>query len=141
MNEDDLLKDADAKLAQNEIELLGCYDVHPEPYENDPEAADARRAFLDHLLAPFFARIRELEAHTATYRAQVDAVLKDRALIITERDRTFALMLERAEAAEAKLALAVDALQHEVIRSRRHLAQSTLDAIAALTAPDAKAGE
>lgn len=61
MNEDDLLKAADAKLAQNEIELLGCYDVHPEPYENNPEAAEARRAFLDHLLAPFFARIRELE--------------------------------------------------------------------------------
>jgi hypothetical protein len=61
MNED-LLKDADAKLAQNEIELLGCYDVHPEPYENNPEAAEARRAFLDHLLAPFFARTRKLEA-------------------------------------------------------------------------------
>ena len=58
----DLLKVADAKLAQNEIELLGCYDVHPEPYENNPEAAEARRAFLDHLLAPFFARICELEA-------------------------------------------------------------------------------
>ena len=42
-------------------------------------------------------------------RAQIDATLKDRALILKERDRTFALVLARAEAAEAKLAK----LQHE----------------------------
>ena len=58
--------------------------------------------YIDHQTArEAAARIRELEAHTATYRAQVDAVLKDRALIIAERDRTFALMLARAETAEA----------------------------------------
>jgi hypothetical protein len=36
-------------------------------------------------------------------RAQLDATLKDRAMIIAERDRTFALMLDRAEKADAEL--------------------------------------
>jgi hypothetical protein len=49
-------------------------------------------------------RAEAAEAHSATYRAQVDATLKDRALILAERDRTFALMLARAEAAEARVA-------------------------------------
>jgi hypothetical protein len=40
---------ADAALWANEIELLECYDVHPEDYKNDPEADEARRAFLEHL--------------------------------------------------------------------------------------------
>ena len=43
----------------------------------------------------------------ATLRAQLDSTLKDRALIIAERDRTFALMLTRAEAAEARADAAV----------------------------------
>jgi hypothetical protein len=96
---DDLLKDADAKLEQNEIELLGCYDVHPEPYENNLWAADARRAFLDHLLAPFFARIRELEARCC--RLTED---RDRAIEWRDHDKT------RAETAEAEVARLRDAL-------------------------------
>jgi Tfp pilus assembly protein PilN len=39
-----------------------------------------------------------------TLAAKLDSTLKDRALILAERDRTFALMLARAEAAEARVA-------------------------------------
>jgi len=70
-------------------------------------------------------RIEELDA-------QLDSTLKDRARILAERDKTFARMLNRAEDAEAKLAKALDSLDHEVKRSRRHLAGSTLSTIAEL---------
>ena len=43
-------------------------------------------------------------------RAVLDTAERERRFIIDERDRTFTLMLTRAEAAEAKLAQAVEAL-------------------------------
>ncbi len=45
------------------------------------------------------------EAYEAQLRAEAscDAVMKDRAQIMAERDKTFALMLERAEKAEAQV--------------------------------------
>lgn len=51
--------------------------------------------------------VLQAEQELRTLRAQLDSTLKDRALIIAERDRTFALMLARAEAAEARADAAV----------------------------------
>jgi hypothetical protein len=140
MNEDDLLKAADAKLEQNEIELLGCYDVHPEPYENNPEAAEARRAFLDHLLAPFFARIRELEAQCFRLTEE-----RDRAIEWRDHDKT------RAETAEAALEYIMDGYglnapdfrQTETDEDGNPLPDDWIVAAirAALTAPSAKPKE
>jgi len=63
--------------------------------------------------ARFFAWAREsvpaLAAERDTLRVQLDSTLKDRARIIAERDRTFALMLARAETAEAENARLRDA--------------------------------
>lgn len=42
---------------------------------------------------------------------RIEQLVKDRAFILQERDRTFTLMLTRAETAEAKLAKAVAALR------------------------------
>ena len=53
-------------------------------------------------------------AEIATLRAQLDSTLKDRALIRAERDRTFALMLTRAEAEKAR----ADAAVKELAESR-----------------------
>lgn len=50
------------------------------------------------------------QARIETLTKQLDSTLKDRALIMQERDKTFALMLARVEAAEAKLAHAVQQL-------------------------------
>jgi hypothetical protein len=44
-------------------------------------------------------------------RARAERELQEKRWIIAERDRTFALMLARAEAAEAKLATAREALR------------------------------
>ena len=46
--------------------------------------------------------IVQLSAERDRLTAQLESTLKDRAAIIAERDRTFALMLARAEAAEAE---------------------------------------
>ncbi len=46
--------------------------------------------------------IEAMAAQIADLTAKLEATLKDRAFILTERDRTFALMLARAEAAEAR---------------------------------------
>jgi hypothetical protein len=53
------------------------------------------------------------EAYEAQLKAeaQCDAVMKDRAQIMAERDKTFALMLERAEKAEAKVDRMREALE------------------------------
>ena len=55
-------------------------------------------------------REKTLTAERDRLTAQLESTLKDRALIIAERDRTFALMLARAEAAEADAARLREAL-------------------------------
>lgn len=45
------------------------------------------------------------------WKSKLAKAVEDRKFILDERDRTFALMLARAEATEAKLAKAVDALR------------------------------
>ena len=77
------------------------------------------------LLAKARNRIEELESESArlvewngqacvraeTAEDRIEQLEADKRFIIEERDRTFALMLARAEAAEAKLAAVVDALE------------------------------
>jgi len=57
------------------------------------------------------ATLRALSARLAEVEAKLDSTLKDRAFILRERDATFALMLARAEAAEAKVARAAAILR------------------------------
>jgi hypothetical protein len=47
------------------------------------------------------AVVRDAKARIEALTAQLESTLRDRKLILEERDRTFALMLARAEAAEA----------------------------------------
>jgi hypothetical protein len=65
--------------------------------------------FDDDKDAAWSERVAALTDTIATLRAQLDATLRDRAMIMAERDRTFALMLDRADRAdraEAELAAA-----------------------------------
>ena len=50
------------------------------------------------------AALTALSAEAAALKAQVAELTRDKRLIVEERDRTFALMLSRAETAEAKVA-------------------------------------
>lgn len=43
--------------------------------------------------------------------ARIEDLEKDKRLILDERDRTFALMLDRAKAAEAKVEVAADTIE------------------------------
>jgi long-subunit acyl-CoA synthetase (AMP-forming) len=52
--------------------------------------------------------------------AKLDSTLKDRAMILAERDRTFASMLARAEAAEAENARLRDALRWQADQPEAH---------------------
>jgi hypothetical protein len=67
-----------------------------------------RNSVVEDVLSRFIAQIMEV-AHKSkaaaidTLTAKCDAVMKDRAHIMAERDRTFAVMLERAEKAEARV--------------------------------------
>jgi hypothetical protein len=57
-----------------------------------------------------YLRLQGLDKDVAA-ADRIEQLVKDRRFIIDERDRTFALMLARTEAAEAKLVKAVEALR------------------------------
>jgi hypothetical protein len=80
------------------------------------EAGDRNlsRLFLRGALVDSEKRLADAEAERDALRAQLESTLKDRAYIMAERDRTFALMLARAEEAEAER----DALRAGAVRLR-----------------------
>jgi hypothetical protein len=60
-------------------------------------------------------RLRDLGLNSPNIAAdRIEHLVKERRFILDERDRTFALMLTRAESAEAKLAKTVAALRDVV---------------------------
>ena len=82
-------------------------------------------------------RLRDAADRIETLTAQLESTLKDRAAIIAERDRTFALMLARAEKAE----LERDALREDVeeLDFLRH--EGGPDSVAAIEADNARLRE
>ena len=64
-----------------------------------------------HEKATLLQLLLSADARRDALTAQLESTLKDRKLILEERDRTFALMLARAEAAEADAARLREALK------------------------------
>lgn len=73
--------------------------------------------------------IARILARLDAERARADREVQEKRWIVTERDRTFALMLARAEAAEAKLAKAREALRqaYDDVPGWVDLARAALD--------------
>ena len=67
----------------------------------EDNASRATNAVQRQIMTSNAALVRDAKARIEALTAQLESTLRDRKLILEERDRTFALMLARAEAAEA----------------------------------------
>jgi hypothetical protein len=67
----------------------------------EDNASRATNAVQRQIMTSNAALVRDAKARIEALTAQLESTLRDRKLILEERDRTFALMLARAEKAEA----------------------------------------
>jgi len=97
------LADAIEALTAERDGLLRCVtDNHVALCRAEKAEAERERLREDDLVERLRGIIVQLSAERDRLTAQLESTLKDRKLILEERDRTFALMLARAETAEAE---------------------------------------